>query len=474
MFDMKLTLDDILKATGGELLKRGKSDAFEGVGIDTRTIKGNEVFVAVRGAHFDGHDFLGEAVRKGTPAVVVARHQSVSGQASPAPLADDISVVRVKDTVTALGDIASWWRKKYAAPCVAITGSNGKSTTKEMASAIASVRGPVLKTEGNFNNLIGLPLTVFRWEKEHKTAVLEMGMNAKGEIRRLAQVARPEIGLITNVTAAHLEKLQSVEGVAEAKGELFEVMAGKGIAIVNDEDPWVKKLGKKYGGQTITFGMQNTSDVQFRHMESTDLSSTDLTLSIMGKERTIRLPLPGTHNVMNAMAAVAVGVALKIDLDDILSRVVEFHPMAMRFERVQLANGVCMVNDSYNANPQSMKAAFRTVGSAKRAGRFIAVLGDMLELGLQSAALHREVGRTAAESGIDKIFIFGNFASEMAEGAREGGIDSSKVEEFDDIDALKRSVENEIRAGDVLLVKGSRGMRMERIVEHLKHNIGCG
>jgi len=471
---MKLTLDDVIKSTGGTLVKRGPAASFAGVGIDTRTIKDGWVFVAVKGAHFDGHDFVGEAVKKGAPIVVVARHQGVGGQASPASLSENISVVQVKDTVEALGSIASWWRGRFSVPCVAITGSNGKSTTKEMASAIASVNGPVLKTEGNFNNLIGLPLTVFRWEGDHKTAVLEMGMNAKGEIRRLAEVARPDIGLITNVTAAHLEKLESVEGVAHAKGELFEVMAGKGIAIINDEDIWVKRLGKKYGGRAITFGMQNTSDVQFRHMESTNLTSTDLTLSVMGKEKTVRLPLPGTHNVMNAMAAIAIGVALNIDLEAILSRVVKFHPMAMRFERVQLSNGVCMVNDSYNANPQSMKAAFRTVGSAKRAGRFIAVLGDMLELGEQSASLHHEVGRAAAESGIEELFVFGNFASEIAEGAREGGMGDSHINEYDDMEALQRTVEEEIKAGDVLLVKGSRGMRMERIVEYLKHNIGCG
>jgi len=462
---MKLTLDDILKATGGTLIQRGSVMEFCGVGIDTRTILDGEAFVAIKGAHFDGHDFVGDAVKKGTPAVIVA---------SPVPQPKNVSVIHVSDTVTALGDLAVWWRNKFNIPYIAITGSNGKSTTKEMAAAIASVRGPVLKTEGNFNNLIGMPLTVFRLDKEHKIAVLEMGMNAKGEIRRLAQIARPDVGLITNVTAAHLEKLHTVEGVAEAKGELFEVMAGRGIAVINDEDPWVKKLGARYGGRTITFGMQNTSDVQFRHMESTNLSATDLTLSVMGKECTIRLPLPGTHNVMNAMAAIAIGVAMGIDLDIMLSRITEFHPMAMRFERVQLANGVCLVNDSYNANPQSMKAAFRTVGSAKRAGRFVAVLGDMLELGEQSASLHREVGSAAVESGVERLFLFGNFANEMARGAHDRGFDYSHIHQYQDVDQLEREVEMEICAGDVVLVKGSRGMRMERIVEYLKHTIGCG
>jgi UDP-N-acetylmuramoyl-tripeptide--D-alanyl-D-alanine ligase len=462
---MKLTLNDILKATGGQLIQSASRTVFDGIGIDTRTIREGEVFVAIKGTHFDGHDFVGEAVKKGTPILVVA---------SPTPLPQGVSVIEVQDTVRALGDLASWWRAQWKAPCIAITGSNGKSTTKEMVAAIASVRGRVLKTEGNFNNLIGLPLTIFRWEKDHDIAVLEMGMNAKGEIRRLTQIARPEIGLITNITAAHLEKLHTVEGVAEAKGELFEAMAGRGVAVINDEDLWVKKLGARYGGPTISFGMQNTSDVQFRHMESTNLSGTDLTLSVLGQERTVRLPLPGTHNVMNAMAAVAVGVALAIDVDEMMVRLTEFHPMAMRFERVQLANGVCLVNDSYNANPQSMKAAFRTVGSTKRAGRFIAVLGDMLELGEQSGALHREVGKAAAEAGIEHLYLFGDFTHDVVKGVNGTGFNPSHIHEYRDIEALQKEIEKDIRAGDVVLVKGSRGMRMERIVEYLKHNIGCG
>lgn len=454
-----------MKATGGTLVREGPLGKFTGVSIDSRTIKKGEVFVAIKGTHFDGHNFLGDAVGKGAPLIITA---------SPAPLPPGAGEVRVSDTVEALCDLASWWRGHFKSPCVAITGSNGKSTTKEMAASIAQAKGCVLKTEGNFNNLIGLPLTVFRWEKKHRVAVLEMGMNAKGEIRRLAQVARPDIGLITNVTAAHLEKLHSVEGVAEAKGELFEVMAGKGIAIINDEDPWVKKLGDKFGGRRITFGMQNTSDVQFRHMESAGLDDTSLTFAVMGKEYGMKLPLPGTHNVMNALGAIAIGLALEIEVDEMMERLVKFHPMAMRFERVQLANGVCLVNDSYNANPQSMRAAFRTVGAVKRAGRFIAVLGDMLELGEQSAILHREVGKAAVEAGINLLFVYGDFAFELKKGAVDAGFDASRVREYKDIESIESDVEKEIRAGDVLLVKGSRGMRMERLVEYLKHNIGCG
>lgn len=462
---MNLTLDDVLKATGGTLKSKGPAIEFKGVCIDSRIVRPGEVFVAIKGAHFDGNNFVGDAVEKGAPAVITA---------SPAPVPGGVSMVEVKDTVDALGDLASWWRNRFKAPCVAITGSNGKSTTKEMAAAIASCRGSVLKTEGNYNNLIGLPLTVFRWEKEHDVAVLEMGMNASGEIRRLTKVACPDIGLITNITAAHLEKLHSVEGVAQAKGELFEAMDSRSIAIINDEDPWVKKLGAKFKGRKITFGMQNTSDVKFLHMDSRGLDDTELAFGVGGREYKIKVPLPGTHNVMNALGAIAIGLALGIEVNEMLDRLAGFHPMAMRFERVQLSNGVCLVNDSYNANPQSMRAAFRTVGAARRAGRFIAVLGDMLELGEQSAALHRETGAAAVESGVQVLFVFGSFAPEFSKGAQGKGMKKTEVREYEDIAALEKAVEKEIRAGDVLLVKGSRGMRMERIVEYLKHNVGCG
>ncbi len=497
---MNLTIQDIIETTQGAFLKKpschsredschsreggnpagsnsldpcfGSNDnRYNGVSIDSRTVKPTDLFVAIKGTHFDGNEFVPEVIKKGVQAVVVDNDFSAE-QIKNMP--DQVSVIKVIDGVTALGDLAKWWRAKFSSPCVAITGSNGKTTTREMVSAIASAKGQVLKTHGNLNNLIGLPLTVFRWTAQDQIAVLELGMNAKGEIKRLADICQPDVGVITNITAAHLEKLNTVEGVAQAKAELFEQMNSQGIAIVNDEDPWVKKIGQKYPGHTISFGMQNSSDVQFRYMESTDFENVDLTLAVMGEERKIKLPVPGTHNVMNALAAIAVGVALDIDIDEILERLTKFKPIAMRFERVQLANGVCLINDSYNANPLSMKAAFRTVSSVKRSGRFIAVLGDMFELGEQSAKLHKEVGYDVAEFGVKKLFTFGERAKQIASGALEKGLSPKAVCQTQDIDELQNLVDDEIQPGDVLLVKASRGMRLERLVEYLKHNIGIG
>ncbi len=462
---MKFTLSDIAKATRGNIAGGDARASFSSISIDTRKIARGELFVAISGAHFDGHEFLGDALAAGAAGAIVRRGSSV-----PAGMA----ALEVDDTTQALGDIAAWWRGRFSVPCVAVSGSNGKSTTKEMIAAVAGVLGPVLKTEGNFNNLIGLPLTIFRWDDSHRAAILEMGMNAPGEIRQLAGISRPDVGIITNVTAAHLEKLHTVETVARAKGELFEVMDGRGVAVVNVEDRWVREMAKQHTGQKITFGMQNDCDVRFMHMDTNGLDGISMTFFADGREINARLPVPGAHNVMNALAAVAVGQALGIDPAVAAERLSAFKPMAMRFERVQLASGARVVNDSYNANPESMRAAFRTVGAAKRAGRFVAAIGDMLELGGASADLHRQLGEDAVRMGVEFLFVVGDFADQVAEGAQAAGLPASRIVECDDVDELSREVETELKAGDVLLVKGSRGMKMERVVEHLKTEIGTG
>ncbi len=461
---MRCTLEEIARATGGRLTGSGAVEA-TAITIDTRKLSAGDLFVAIRGAHFDGHEFLGDAAAAGAVGGVIRR-----GTASP----KGFPSIEVEDTERALGDIASWWRGRFQAPCVAITGSNGKSTTKEMVAAVAGEMGQVLKTEGNFNNLIGLPLTVFRWEPEHGVAILEMGMNAPGEIRRLAGIARPDVGIITNVTAAHLERLHTVEAVAAAKGELFEAMDGLGTAVINAEDPWVLRVAKAHRGKRITYGMQNDCDVRFLHMESEGLERSTIAVSALGRELTVELTVPGAHNVMNAMAAMAIGIALGVDPGAAAGRIAAFKPMAMRFERIQLANGARMVNDSYNANPESMRAAFRTVGAAKRAGRFFAALGDMLELGESSAALHEQVGAAAVAAGVEELFVIGDFAASLAAGARGAGLNDSAITICDDAEQMGRLIGDELRTGDVLLVKGSRGMRMERIVNYLKTEVGTG
>lgn len=251
-------------------------------------------------------------------------------------------------------------------------------------------------------------------------------------------------------------------------------MGNEGTIIVNNEDPWVRKLAEGHRGPRITFGMRNNSDVRFLSMDTDGLDSMELSISVMGKELKLALPVPGTHNLMNAMAAISVGIALGVDPEEATYRLSNFTPMAMRFEQVQLANGVRVVNDSYNANPESMRAAFRTVGSAKRTGKFIAVLGDMLELGSESESLHEQLGSDAVRLGVDMIYVVGNFSSAIKAGASEAGMSQSDITVFDDIGKIAGDLEDILKAGDVVLVKGSRGMKMEKVVESLKHSIGMG
>ncbi len=460
---MECSIADIAKATGGRMIGKNPECSLRGVSIDSRTTPRGALFVAIRGAHFDGHMFTSPAVAAGAAAVVVV---------DPSAIPEGANAIVVADTERALGDIAAWWRSRFSVPCIGITGSNGKSTSKEMIAALTTLMGPTLKTEGNFNNLIGLPLTLFRWESAHRSAVIEMGMNAPGEILRLATITKPSIGLITNVTAAHLEKLGSVEAVARVKEELFDAMGEGTIAIINLEDPWIRKMGERRKGAKITFGMAQHADIQFLHMDMESLDEMKLKVRIQEKECSLTLPVPGAHNVMNALAAFAVGLALGLDPKEMVDRIERFQPMAMRMEQIQLAGGVRLVNDSYNANPGSMRAAFRTVGAARRAGRFIAALGDMLELGEQSHALHREIGAAAAEMGVERLYTVGSFSSDIAEGAIAKGLHRSFVVACADVEDLSRRIEKEVNAGDVVLVKASRGMKMERVVEYLKNHMG--
>jgi UDP-N-acetylmuramoyl-tripeptide--D-alanyl-D-alanine ligase len=457
------TTKELVTATGGKLQGKGLAAGVTGVSIDSREIKKGECFVALRGAHFDGKDFISEAVSKGAGAVITSNHFEQ---------AESVTCISVGDAITALGDIASHWRKKFSAPAVAITGSNGKSTTKQMVTAALGSLGPVLKTEGNFNNLIGLPLTVLRWTAKDKVAVLEMGMSEPGEIARLTQIARPQIGLITNVSPAHLELLQNIENVAKAKGELFDNMKDDGTVIVNLEDPWVKKIAEGYKGRVYTFGMQNDADVRFGRMESKGLESVDMILYVEGEEHQVHLPVPGTHNVMNAMAAISIARVLNVPASKAIEGLEKFEPMSMRMERLQLSNGVQLINDCYNANPISVKEALRTVSGAKRAGRLIVVLGDMLGLGKNAPQCHREVGAAAAQYKVDKLFVFGEHSADIVGGASQEGMNSENIDSYADIDKLKKDVFDFVSAGDVILIKGSRGVQMERVTDYLKDEIG--
>jgi UDP-N-acetylmuramoyl-tripeptide--D-alanyl-D-alanine ligase len=448
---------------------------FEAVSTDSRRAAPGTLFVALRGARHDGHDFAAEALRSGAAAVLVERVPDG---------VDPRRALTVRDTLRALGDLAAYTRQRWGGRVAAITGSNGKTTTKEMLAAICAVEGPglrgskgskssplasnprvleasnpgerrgggVLKTHGNENNLIGLPLTLLRLSGDEAVAVLEMGMNAPGEIARLTEIAVPDVGLITNVGPAHLEGLGSIAGVAAAKGELFAGMRAQAQIAVNMDDAWVVRVAAAFPGRRIEFG--DGREVAASAVDDRGFDGLAFTLHVGARRAPVRLRLAGRHNVQNALGAAAVAHALGIDVDAIAAGLAAAEPPKMRMQVVRLANGVTVVNDAYNANPASAEAALDAL--ARTPGRAIAVLGEMRELGSDSEALHRQVGAYAAACGVRWLLAVGPQAEALAAGARAAATDI-EVTVCADAASAAALLLARWQAGDAILVKGSRG-----------------
>jgi len=449
---MGWSADEVMSATQARPAPGGAAAAalsFTLVCTDSRAVAEGSLFIALRGAHHDAHRFVAEALRKGAVAALVE-------SAPPDAPLDRLFVVA--DTTRALGDLAAWTRNREIWRVVAITGSNGKTTAKEMLASIcehADFPGPrhaVLKTHGNENNLIGLPLTLLRARGDEAVAVLEMGMNRRGEIARLTEIARPDVGVITNVGAAHLEGLGDLDGVAAAKGELYAGMEPTATIVVNAEDARVVRVARGFAGRCIEFGPGR--EVEARRLVAPQLDEVRFALAIAGSTAPVRLAFAGAHNVSNALAAAGCAHALGIALDEIVAGLEAARPPAMRMQIERLGNGVTVINDSYNANPSSMEAGLRSLAAEQ--GRRWAVLGEMRELGAAGADLHRDLGRTVAQLGIDVLVTVGEAGEEVAIGAlraRSGGA----VQVADDAGGAADLIISQWRAGDVIFVKGSRG-----------------
>ncbi len=472
----------LLAATGGEHL-HGHCPLLSGrVATDTRKLAAGDIFVALRGENFDGHDFAARAVEAGAGALIVERRVTIPGDR-------DVLVIRVGNTEQALGELAAY-RRRLLAPdlrVAAVTGSSGKTTVKEMTAAIFTAHaeeeamGPetVLRTEGNFNNLIGLPLTLLRLHAGHRLAVVEMGMNRPGEIGRLAAIADPDIGCITNVQGVHLEGLGSIEGVAAAKGELFATMGQRAIRVVNCDDPLVRALAAQQGGRTVGFavtpaGRRHRPLVRATRILSRGEEGICFTLHIGDWHQRLTVPAPGEHNVSNCAAAAAIAHAAGIAPETIVRGLERFQTIDRRMQLLHLAGGLRVVNDAYNANPASMAAALRTVAGFGSRCRRVAVLGDMLELGAETVRAHRRIGQLVAELGYDLLAVTGHQAEEVAVAARAAGMARDTVRVFSDTEGICEwlyllLVSGELVGGDWLLVKGSRGMRMERVIDGLVH-----
>ena len=460
---MELTTQDIVTAISGRLIRPGEKRIWNHISTDSRTVRKDDLFFALEGPSFNGHDYIRQAAMSGAGGAVIK-----SGFFSPVQidrLPDNLAVMETTDTLHALGETAAAWREKIKPMVVGITGSCGKTTTKEMVSEITSNTYPTAKTMGNFNNLVGLPVSLLGMTGKVKVAVLEMGMNKFGEISRLCEIACPNVGLITNVTSAHVGMLGSIENVALAKGEILPHISHGGTFIRNLDDEYILKMSKNFKGREITYSFKQPADVRLVTWNEKDDGGYALGMDIQGELLSITLNALGIHNVMNALAAAAVGVALLADKNAIIRGLESFRPFDGRMKLFRLKRNINVIDDSYNANPEAMKQSLATVAelSRKHHGRFIAVLGDMGELGDHARAAHVSLGHKLAELGADKAFYLGTMYPSVAQGAEEAGLPANRLREFEDRESIVLALQDETAENDWILIKASRSMGLEQI-----------
>ncbi|MDO8484362.1 MAG: UDP-N-acetylmuramoyl-tripeptide--D-alanyl-D-alanine ligase [Candidatus Limnocylindrales bacterium] len=458
-----LTGDDLARLTGGRLLARS-GRPIRGAAVDSRLVEPGQVFVALPGERADGHTFVADALARGAAALIVTRPV-----ADPAALGD-VTIVRVVDGVAALGALAAGWRQRFELLVVGVTGSIAKTSVKEAVASVLAQRFRTLRNEGNQNNEIGLPLTVMRIGPEHQAAVLEMGMYVGGEIAELARIARPRIGVVTAVQPVHLARIGSLEAIEAAKGELLEALPRDGTAVLNADDRIVRRMGRRTGARTLTYGFDETADVTAEGVESAGLDGMRFVLRAAGARQTVAIPTLGRLSVHNALAAAAVGRAAGLSLEEIAAGLAAGWSAPHRAQVVR-AGGITLVDDSYNASPRSVVAALDLLAGLP--GRRGAILGEMLELGEASEDGHRTVGEAAART-VDWLVVVGRAAAPIAEGALDAGMDPGRIATAPDVEAVLATLPSRLHAGDVVLVKASRGIGLDRLVDGLRDELGRG
>jgi UDP-N-acetylmuramoyl-tripeptide--D-alanyl-D-alanine ligase len=465
------TTAEILAATRGRLLQGEKGAVFAGVSTDSRTCQAGELFIPLKGARHDGHDYIPQAVERGIRGVLVEEAWGPGYHLSPANrvpiIPKDVSLIRVRDTQTALGDLARCWRGRFNLQVVSITGSCGKTTAKEMTAQVLSQAFRVIKNEMNLNNLIGLPQTLLKLDGSYEVAVVEMGMNRFGEILRLTEISQPTVGVLLNVYPAHTEGVGCVEGVACAKGELIAGLSPAAVLVYNADDPRLAGRTRFFPGRALSFGMGKGADLRAHSRCSLGRAGQTAVLSWQGRSWTLKLRAPGLHQLYNAMAATAVGLVLGLPPEETAAALADFQAIPRRSQIITLPSGAHLLNDCYNANPGSMAMALKTLEELRDRGRAAAALGDMLELGVHAKAQHRQLGRLAARTGLDLLVIYGHFREEVAAGALEGGLPKNRVIPVPTREEGAKILREFLRPGDWLLVKGSRSMQMECIIEAL-------
>lgn len=454
---IKIKCSDIAAAVSGSLLCGNAEIEVANVCIDSRKIASGDLFIPIRGERFDGHDFIVPSLEAGAVAALT--------QVDTLPV-EGKTIIRVEDTQKALKDLAAWYRRLFTLPLIGITGSVGKTSTKDMVSSVLEEKFHVLKTQGNFNNEIGLPLTVFNLNATHEAAVLEMGMSNLGEISRLTKIAKPRIAIITNIGMSHIENLGSRENILKAKLEIIEGLDESGLVVLNGDDGLLAAAGKQLKCRTVFYGIENEADFRAFDIRNEGEKGIFFKVRFGEIEYNVHVPVPGQHNIYNALAAMAVGVELKLPMESIIEGIARFSPGKMRLN-IMTHNGIKIINDVYNASPDSMEAAIRVLKDISESGRSIVVLGDMLEMGAWASDAHKGVGKFAVSKGICDILTVGPNARYIAQGAREAGLPEEHIHSFDSNTQVNEFLNGFVKQGDVVLVKGSRGMRMEEIVEQL-------
>jgi UDP-N-acetylmuramoyl-tripeptide--D-alanyl-D-alanine ligase len=434
-----------------------------GYSIDSRTLKVGDCFVALRGPNFDGHQFIPAALKQGASLVVAAADPEF-------PVEPGWPVIFVNDTLVALQQLAHHVRQKWGKTVIAVTGSTGKTTTKEILSALLQPRFQVFRSFGNLNNDYGLPLSILRLREIHELAVLEIGMSRAGEIQRLCGVAEPNIGIVTNVRPVHLENFKSLQGIASAKRELIETLPPDGIAVLNNDDVQVRKFGRSFPGKVITFGVEAPATYRVIEIRFQGLDGSEFRLDYRSTGHLLKLPLIGEHNIHNCLPAIAVAHHLGLGFETIDQSLRQLKPVAGRGDVLHFREGFSVLDDSYNSNPAALEAIIRFVKKISGYRRKILVAGEMLELGASAEQFHRNCGRLAAAARIDWIVGVRGLGASFCEAAREAGRSPADTPFFEDSESAGEWLTPQVAGGDLIVVKGSRGVKTEKVIDVLKRD----
>jgi len=455
-----LTCEQVIEATKGQLIQGELTTVFRQISIDSRKVKKSSIFIPIIGEQNDGHDFINDAIEQGAVGVLISKDVEVK---------ETVPVIKVPDTVSALCDIGKFCRQRYMdTPFIGITGSMGKTSTKEIIATILKEKYNLLKTEGNLNTEIGVSTTLFELNKQHQVGIIEMGMRGFKQVGLLSKIVSPKIAIITNVGVSHIEMLGSRQNILKAKLEILDGLEKNGTIILNADDELLNRLEKNRKFKVVTYGTKGKVDYKAEDIVPSGAEGIFFTLYVGNKEKyKVHVPAPGAYNVYTALAGIAVGVEMGMNIEEIIEGISKYVPYDMRMNILSF-NGIKIINDCYNANPDSMKAAVDILEEIDRGTRKIAVLGNMYELGDIAKECHQEIGRILAAKKIDFIVSVGNLAKNIAMEALNNGVSSENIRSFDDNKQVIEFLKSYLTPNEVVLVKGSRSMKMEQIVEGLR------